>query len=296
MPLTAHRRSYTSVVLSLLAALLLWLIGGSRAMGQVLSATGCGIVLAIVPIILSAGILSPIARQNNIELNQSIFGFAWRCFISLGVLLHEISHALMCLAFGHKITRFRPLSFDRETGIAGYVEHTWDRESSYQSMGNLFIGIAPLVAGCAAVYVAALLLLRQRLFVTVSGLSTNLYHPDTAANAMARDLLSFIYGFACSLRFTQIGTYLFIMVLLIVGNSIPLSWADIRNAFRSSLLVVVVFFVVNAVVVTVFPEGAGFFYWYVRVSATATAICCLIIAANGLLYPLLKTVARVFRS
>ena len=71
-------------------------------------------------------------------------------YYALGVAfipLHELSHALACLLFRHKITGIRLVSFDG--GLGGYVNHTWNTKSLYQRFGLFFIAIAPLLTAIA---------------------------------------------------------------------------------------------------------------------------------------------------
>ena len=79
----------------------------------------------------------------------------------LGIIVHELSHLLVAIIFGHHINGFRLLITDVENsgGALGYVNHSWNKKNYYQFMGNSLIGTAPIF-GCTFV-----LLLLTRLLV-----------------------------------------------------------------------------------------------------------------------------------
>lgn len=72
----------------------------------------------------------------------------------IGTPVHEMGHALMCLLFGHKITDmalWQPASRD---GNLGYVTHAYRKRNLYHVLGNLFIGIGPILSGLAVLAMA----------------------------------------------------------------------------------------------------------------------------------------------
>jgi len=84
---------------------------------------------------------------------KSIYLSAW-----IGTPIHELSHALFCCVFGHKIQRIVLFNPDRR-GTLGYVTHSYNNRNIWQVMGNFFIGIAPLFGGLLALYIITFLML-----------------------------------------------------------------------------------------------------------------------------------------
>ena len=65
----------------------------------------------------------------------------------LGTPIHELSHALMCRVFHHRIDEIALFEPDRQSGRLGFVRHSFKAGNWYQELGNFFIGIAPLMGG-----------------------------------------------------------------------------------------------------------------------------------------------------
>ncbi|CAH7358416.1 Peptidase [Vibrio crassostreae] len=86
----------------------------------------------------------------------------------VGTPVHEISHAIMCLPFRHKIDHIALFKPDG-CGTLGYVSHSYNPSSLWQEIGNFFIGVAPLFGGTATIYLLTFLLLpnSQDIFQTI---------------------------------------------------------------------------------------------------------------------------------
>ena len=72
-----------------------------------------------------------------------------------GTVVHEGSHVLACLLFGHRVDRVRWFDPQATNGSLGSVEHSYDPSSAYQRVGTIAIGLSPLLVGAGVILLAA---------------------------------------------------------------------------------------------------------------------------------------------
>jgi hypothetical protein len=72
-----------------------------------------------------------------------------------GTVVHEGSHVLACLLFGHRVDRVRWFDPRATDGALGSVEHSYDPSSAYQRVGTIVIGLSPLLVGAGVLLLAA---------------------------------------------------------------------------------------------------------------------------------------------
>ena len=108
--------------------------------------------------ILFAVILYWLEKRTFALLSQ-VFGFKAVIYSTgwIGTSAHELGHALMCLVFGHRITKLSLFRPDFDSGVMGSVNHSYNAKNLYQLVGNFFIGVAPLITGSALLVGAVLL-------------------------------------------------------------------------------------------------------------------------------------------
>lgn len=126
-------------------------------------------------------------RQLSHEANQKLvntFGFNSQIIAGgLGIIVHELSHLIMAIIFGHHINAVSLLRIPSNTNdmSLGYVKHTWSPTSTYQKVGNAFIGIAP-VLGCTLLIYIIMRTLNAPISLVQNQLTTQLLSNGNALN------------------------------------------------------------------------------------------------------------------
>ena len=93
------------------------------------------------------GAFISLANRCFYEYTGKFGNFVLRVTGLIGTPVHELSHAFMCLIFGHKIHEIKMYNFKKRSKVLGYVSHSYVKRNLYQQMGNFFIGVSPIIAG-----------------------------------------------------------------------------------------------------------------------------------------------------
>lgn len=199
--------------------------------------------LLVIGLIL--GILERKTNQNFFAAfgYKGILATAW-----LGTPVHELGHALMCLIFGHKITDLKLLKINRTNGTLGYVSHSYNRRSIYQSVGNFFIGIAPLLSGIGVLFLCLHFFLPNsfktfELYWKTSGLSQPsdlTFFKEFFKGTLVLMKSLFTLNHVLSLNF-----WIFLFIAICISSHMALSWADIEGAAQGLLVLYLMLFMLS---------------------------------------------------
>jgi len=171
------------------------------------------------------------------------------CYVTgfVGTPVHELSHALFCVLFGHKITEIKMFQVSDADGTLGYVNHSYNRRNIYQRIGNFFIGVAPILVITALLSLVAWGLMPATVESMVHGVAS-LDLANGVGGAFG------VYLGTMLLYFRAVGDYhwwIFILIGSFFALHMNLSGADIKGALSGLLLVLVAVLVADVVLLLV---------------------------------------------
>lgn len=218
---------------------------------HVLLATFFHLFIFLGPLLFLAFIMHLVAQKNE-KLSYQVmgkkiylYGFAW-----LGTAVHELGHALFAIIFRHKITEMVLFSPKAKDGSLGHVNHSYNKKSTYQRIGNFFIGIGPILLGSIVLYFISWL------FFGFGFSSIQPYLID-AEQVFSWSNLGILFGttwenlvlYAQTIFFGPktniIKIIIFIYIVYSIGSSITLSKADISGSTEGFKYLVISLFIFN---------------------------------------------------
>ena len=178
-------------------------------------------------------------------------------FAFAGTTIHEISHLILCILFGHKIVEARLFSPDMATGKLGHISHSYNPRNVYQSVGNLFIGIAPIMLGPALI-IGMLSFFDGGLDFIDRNSSMPFLHISPAAASMTycADVLRSLYHWYAQAispllsesNLTNARFYIYLLITIGIAGHLSPSLSDIQGAFVGLVYLFLVLISINALV------------------------------------------------
>ena len=174
----------------------------------------------------------------------------------IGTPIHELSHALMCLIFGHKITKMQIYNIKMSSGTLGYVEHTYNRKNLYNQMGNFFIGVAPIVIGGLAVTLFVRFLTPQ-MYATMIFEGTDIINVsfDNFFFEIPKSIWTILSSIFSPSNFSNWRWWVCIIFAIAISIHMEISRSDIKGGLKGLAIIAVLLLVTDLILAFLFPRA-----------------------------------------
>jgi hypothetical protein len=182
------------------------------------------------------GLIYKLVGWKNSKFILRSVGWKGYCVLgTVGVTYHELSHLITAVIFRHKINEvrlFRPFQ-GKIDGTLGYVNHSFNKKSIYQRIGNYFIGTAPMLFGAGLLFLI-LRIAYPAVFINVAGI-----------NEISSSLsFAFANMFKAENLFTLWTPIIFLIILFICPH-MHMSWADVKGATSGAITMIIIAFLLS---------------------------------------------------
>ncbi|CAH0535871.1 hypothetical protein [Vibrio marisflavi] len=201
------------------------------------------ITVAIVHNLMSAALSGSIFANRMSRVVYKITAI-------IGTPIHELSHAIACVLFAHKITSIKLVDLSFSNPTLGHVGHSWNTRSIYQSIGCFFIAIAPLITASLLVNFCYMHEPHWQPHFNLQGMDVGQVLLTTLSQSGSMAFEWFVFSVQNPIGFGK-----FLLVSLICFHCIP-SRTDFHNAAKGSVIVLVI--VTILIVLSLFASNLGF--------------------------------------
>jgi hypothetical protein len=205
--------------------------------------------LYLVGVFIAIGlVLGLLEKQSNYLLVRSfgrrgILLTAW-----IGTPIHELGHLIQCIIWRHKVTKVKFLQLNNPDGILGFVEHSYNRASIYQQIGNFFIGLGPIFSGIGALVLCMYLLVPDSFttFQSQIGQPTTLQNIDMNLFKTVGDAVIALSKSLFTVDNLSTPTFwVFLVLAICISSHIALSKADIQNSAHGLVMMFLLLVLIN---------------------------------------------------
>jgi hypothetical protein len=217
--------------------------------------------LCVTGFLILIGIILGIIESRANFYIQSILGLkgimltAW-----IGTPVHESGHLLMCYIFRHKVNGFKLFDRKARNGVLGYVNHSWNRKSLYQNIGNFFIGMGPIFSGTAALILGMHFFLPASFVTFANYLTLDPAQPNLHILAQIFTLTAELFKSIFSPEnLTSASFWIYFALAISISSHIALSKEDLKGARRGLVTIFTFILLVNIVALILNADISGFF-------------------------------------
>lgn len=199
--------------------------------------------------IILFGFFLGVLRNKSIKNFQRSLGFRAVMITGfIGVPIHELSHAIFAILFGHKIIDMKLFQRPDKDGVMGYVSHTYNVNNIYQQIGNFFIGVAPIFGGITSIILLMKIVIPQAysqfLNILIKNLSVVSLNKGTIEGIL-NSYLALVKTIFSLKNLENPYFFVFLFVAICISSHISLSYADIKGSGRGLSVIFLILLVFN---------------------------------------------------
>ncbi|MCH2181185.1 MAG: metalloprotease family protein [Mariniblastus sp.] len=245
------------------------------------------------PWVLFAFLIHQIERLMQRRLAER---FGWKSVMWtgwLGTPIHELSHALMCRLFGHRVDEVVLFEPDPESGRLGYVRHSYRRKNWFEEIGNVFIGIAPLIGGSLVLGLLLWLFYPDPTRAAIEAVKGQAGDPELLGRAwsiiqlMGQEILA-------PANLVTVRFWTFIYLVFCVGSHMAPSRSDYRGAGRGALILSIPALVLVGLLAAFYQDTGGLVYALVDVMSPLFAVLLLTVLLCAVVLVVVYAVTSLF--
>lgn len=226
---------------------------------EILGSLFVQLVFTVGFIMLYGGLISLCNRFFYDACGDTAFGIV-RLTGYVGTPIHELSHALMCVLFGHTVKKIRMFGDAKRSKTLGYVEHTYYRRNLYHQIGNFFIGVSPVLAGGAVILLLVRILTPDLYFgmraetVEIGAVFASRFDGDALLSLLSG--IGSVLGVLFSLESLTDWRWWICMVLSFsIAIHMEVSRSDIRSGVRGLGVIAALLLVADIILGLLFPSA-----------------------------------------
>ena len=208
---------------------------------EVLKVTGIQL-LGVFGIFFFLGFLLSLFQtwtNNNYMRAFGWKGVLWTAWI--GTPFHELGHYFFAKLFRHKIEEVALFEPNAETGGLGHVEHSYKKSSIYQTLGNFFIGAAPMIFG-----VGILTLLMYFILPNGTDIIAMLLNARASLTTLSQTIPDVFLMIFAKEHLTSWYFWLFLYISFAISAHIAPSKYDRKGMWSGFVWIVIIMLLVNS--------------------------------------------------
>ncbi|PIT86209.1 MAG: hypothetical protein COU33_04455 [Candidatus Magasanikbacteria bacterium CG10_big_fil_rev_8_21_14_0_10_43_6] len=213
-------------------------------------------------------VLSKLQEATHNNYRNTI---GWRgvlCTAWIGTPIHELGHIFFAKVFRHKLGEIHFFRPNKTTGELGHVEHSYDRRSLYQQIGNFFIGAAPMLFGSVVLVMLLYFLVpnAKDIFLPLATSDTSLSFSSLFA---IKDILVGLFSMN---HISDVSFWIFLYLSFCISAHIAPSKQDRKGMWKGFFWMVLVLIIFNIIPILI---GINLTAYVSRIYASITIITAL---------------------